>query len=197
MYLERAEEEDKKMAESWQGDAEGILVFVSADVFLVASTTLRAADWSFLRRCCDTTFDLHPGPPAEFSGFISILPREDISATLRGKWNPGRHSFIVVQPRCFVRCPEISCFGQLALVLEFGDQSHLCIAGNFAATVGETISQNHQPTVQSTQAGADPRILRRRCPEASYPLDRRSITNAPAHVTFLLLYRSGGVFVQS
>ena len=27
-YLEMAEEEDKKLAESWQADAEGILVFV-------------------------------------------------------------------------------------------------------------------------------------------------------------------------
>ncbi|KAI0246529.1 hypothetical protein BJV78DRAFT_1134971, partial [Lactifluus subvellereus] len=27
MYLERADEEDKKMAESWKGDADGILVF--------------------------------------------------------------------------------------------------------------------------------------------------------------------------
>jgi hypothetical protein len=29
MYLERAEEEDIKMAESWKGDADGMLVFVS------------------------------------------------------------------------------------------------------------------------------------------------------------------------
>ena len=28
MYLERAEEEDKKMAESWKADADGILIFV-------------------------------------------------------------------------------------------------------------------------------------------------------------------------
>ena len=28
MYLERADEEDKKMAENWKGDADGILVFV-------------------------------------------------------------------------------------------------------------------------------------------------------------------------
>ena len=28
MYLEMAEEEDKKLAESWKADAEGILVFV-------------------------------------------------------------------------------------------------------------------------------------------------------------------------
>jgi len=29
MYLEMAEEEDKKMADSWKADADGILVFVS------------------------------------------------------------------------------------------------------------------------------------------------------------------------
>ena len=28
MYLEMAEEEDKKLAEIWQGDADGILIFV-------------------------------------------------------------------------------------------------------------------------------------------------------------------------
>ena len=28
MYLDRAEEEDRKVAESWKGDADGILVFV-------------------------------------------------------------------------------------------------------------------------------------------------------------------------
>ena len=28
MYLSRAEEEDKKAAEIWKGDADGILVFV-------------------------------------------------------------------------------------------------------------------------------------------------------------------------
>ena len=29
MYLDRASEEDKNMVESWKGDAEGMLVFVS------------------------------------------------------------------------------------------------------------------------------------------------------------------------
>ena len=28
MYLERADEEDRKMAENWKADAEGILIFV-------------------------------------------------------------------------------------------------------------------------------------------------------------------------
>lgn len=29
MYIDRASEEDKNMVESWKGDAEGMLVFVS------------------------------------------------------------------------------------------------------------------------------------------------------------------------
>ena len=36
MYLERAEEEDQRMAESWKGDAEGILLFVSTLPLLCA-----------------------------------------------------------------------------------------------------------------------------------------------------------------
>jgi hypothetical protein len=38
MYLNRAEEEDKKAAERWKGDADGILVFVrlTRDLLLVA-----------------------------------------------------------------------------------------------------------------------------------------------------------------
>jgi hypothetical protein len=34
MYLERAEEEDRKSAESWKGDADGILVFVRLCMYL-------------------------------------------------------------------------------------------------------------------------------------------------------------------
>ena len=34
MYLERAIAEDKKMVESWKGDAEGMLVFVRIQITL-------------------------------------------------------------------------------------------------------------------------------------------------------------------
>ena len=34
MYLERAIAEDKKMVESWKGDAEGMLVFVRLHTML-------------------------------------------------------------------------------------------------------------------------------------------------------------------
>ncbi|KAH8993836.1 hypothetical protein EDB86DRAFT_1313845 [Lactarius hatsudake] len=47
MYLERAEEEDKKMAESWKGDAEGILVFTG--LFSAAVATLVSVSIQDLR----------------------------------------------------------------------------------------------------------------------------------------------------
>ena len=40
MYREMAEEQDNKMAERWQKDAEGIIIFVSLDfLFHAASHT--------------------------------------------------------------------------------------------------------------------------------------------------------------
>jgi hypothetical protein len=59
MYLERAEEEDQKMAESWKGDAEGILVFVSTHLLLCFTSRLRITDRSLLRRGRDTPSGLH------------------------------------------------------------------------------------------------------------------------------------------
>ena len=35
MYLEKAEQEDQKMAESWKGDADEMLVFVSAHLLFM------------------------------------------------------------------------------------------------------------------------------------------------------------------
>jgi hypothetical protein len=36
MYLEMATEEDKKMAENWKDDADGILIFVRRYLFLAS-----------------------------------------------------------------------------------------------------------------------------------------------------------------
>jgi hypothetical protein len=35
MYLDRASEEDKKMVESWDGDAKGMLIFVGHQTPLI------------------------------------------------------------------------------------------------------------------------------------------------------------------
>ena len=51
MYLTEAEREDKEITESWKGDAEGILVFVSARLFIssVPPSKARVKDWSLLQ----------------------------------------------------------------------------------------------------------------------------------------------------
>ena len=98
MYLDRAEEEDNKMVESWKGDAEGILVFVSTILSCALLVDSRVVDRSFLRRCCVTTFGLHSNPPVELSGHFSVLPREHLSATLEGKRVTGHPPAIVARP---------------------------------------------------------------------------------------------------
>ena len=40
MYLEMASEEDKKMAENWKDDADGILIFVRRDLRFLTFFTL-------------------------------------------------------------------------------------------------------------------------------------------------------------
>jgi hypothetical protein len=40
MYLTEAEKEDKEITESWKGDAEGILVFVSARLFIFLTSSI-------------------------------------------------------------------------------------------------------------------------------------------------------------
>jgi hypothetical protein len=60
MYLERAEEEDRKMAESWKGDAEGILLFVSTlPLFCFLLVDSSTTDRSFLRSCRDIASGIH------------------------------------------------------------------------------------------------------------------------------------------
>ena len=57
MYLERAEEEDKKMAEDWKADADGILIFVRFYVkSWVSLMQLGMTDWFILR--CRRVVDL-------------------------------------------------------------------------------------------------------------------------------------------
>ena len=36
MYLSEAEKEDKELTEAWKGEADSILVFVSANIFMLA-----------------------------------------------------------------------------------------------------------------------------------------------------------------
>jgi hypothetical protein len=67
MYLERAEEEDRKRAESWKGDADGMLVFVGRPrrLHLQCGYNIENVDWFvFCCRCSIARSD-RPGYSAK------------------------------------------------------------------------------------------------------------------------------------
>jgi hypothetical protein len=65
MYTEKAGEYDKKMAERWQADADGILVFVSPySCPHVVPTGSLITDRSIFCRNGGINCDINPGPPA-------------------------------------------------------------------------------------------------------------------------------------
>ena len=80
MYSKAAKEEDDKMAESWQKDADGILIFVSPcviiQIFLCLRQDSEQSDRFICRLSCYFPFCDHPGPEAKQSGYLSILSWE-------------------------------------------------------------------------------------------------------------------------
>jgi hypothetical protein len=80
MYSKASEEEDNKMAESWQKDADGILIFVSPHVgFRISLCVKQELVDRFilsLRRCLP--FRDHPRPEAKQSGYLSVLSWEHL-----------------------------------------------------------------------------------------------------------------------
>jgi hypothetical protein len=90
LYVKMAEEEDNKIADRWQKDADGILIFVSPHIRLRVHplnivTNVDIVDWFIL--CCSRCIGrcLYPGPQAKFTGYFSILPCEHLSASRRPK----------------------------------------------------------------------------------------------------------------
>ena len=88
MYLDLAKEEDITMAESWKGDADGMLVFVG---LRPASHTfpynIENSDRSLL--CCprSVAHGDRPRYSAEPARHLSILSRNDFSATCPVEWH--------------------------------------------------------------------------------------------------------------
>ena len=60
MYMEMVEEEDKKLAESWQADADGILIFVCLYLLVPCVTYSSVIDWSILCRRCNGHYNRMP-----------------------------------------------------------------------------------------------------------------------------------------
>ncbi len=79
MYMEMATEEDKKMADNWKADADGILIFVRLSFNLVLRTDSIVIDWFIL--CCCRVVDLgvNSGHSTEPSRHFQLLPCKYLS----------------------------------------------------------------------------------------------------------------------
>jgi hypothetical protein len=100
MYLDRVIEEDRRMVESWKGDAEGMLTFVGLQTTSHTSAyNLEIVDWSLLCRGRSIASSVYPGYSAELAGHLSLLSRTYLSAIFYpAEWVPTFHSFELVRP---------------------------------------------------------------------------------------------------
>jgi hypothetical protein len=75
MYIDRVIEEDNKMVESWKGDADGMLVFVSfqSTTSDTSAFNFEIIDWPLL--CCDRDFAISVYPGYSAPGQVSFLSR--------------------------------------------------------------------------------------------------------------------------
>ena len=165
MYLQLAGEEDKKMTESWKGDADGILIFVSRRSMCGASTHIHpeVEDWFILRRRGGIGRGVRAGSQAKFPGHISILPRKHLSNPRQFEWHPGRYSPHTSQSVHPIFPTSFCRMGQLTLVSQLGHQSHMRTFGHITATMGAPVHEGHPDSIQSAQTSKDPCILCRGC----------------------------------
>jgi hypothetical protein len=100
LYNKKTKEHDEKMAESWKGDADGILVFVCENKLFFPRHPLRChiIDWFVLSGRCTTPWKCAWEPPAEPSKCFIILSCSHISAHPRFECvvhsTPRRSSYI-------------------------------------------------------------------------------------------------------
>ena len=94
MYRNMAEEEDNKMAERWQKDADGILIFVSSQLTFHVTSHIGSTniDRFVLCRSCGIGLGDRHGPQTKLTGYIRILSREYLSASRRSQHTSVIHS---------------------------------------------------------------------------------------------------------
>ena len=121
IYSKAAEDEDNKMVERWQKDADGILIFVSLcfAIHMALYINSSAVDWSIFCRSCRTPFHDHRGPETKQSGYLRILSWEHLSGSCRPECNTCFHPFPFRQTTPILSS-EICHLGEFTLVLEPG-----------------------------------------------------------------------------
>ena len=161
MYSKAAEDEDNKMVDRWQKDAEGILFFVSLRIAirLTLHINWNTVDWSILCRSCCTSCSDSSGPEAKQPGYLRILSWKHLS----GSHRPKRNTLIPFFPyrqTTLILSFEICRLGEFSLVLEPCHEPELCTVGHIVTTMGTSISQSCSAcAVQSRKASTDACIL--------------------------------------
>jgi hypothetical protein len=85
IYFKATEEDDIKMVERWQKDADRILLFVSLCVCINAAWCLNwnTSDRSIFHRHCRAPCCKRRGPKAKQSGYLCLLSWEHLSVSRR------------------------------------------------------------------------------------------------------------------
>jgi hypothetical protein len=94
MHREMAEEEDTKVAERWQKDAEGIVIFMSSRLTFDITSHIKSTNKDRFVLCCSCGIgrgDRH-GPQTKLPRYICILSREYLSGSCRSQHNSIVHS---------------------------------------------------------------------------------------------------------
>ena len=150
MYLQLAEEEDKKTTENWKGDADGILIFVSPlSTCGHASMHIKpeVKDRFILCRRRNTSLCVRPGPHAELPGYHSVLPRKHLSNPRRFERLPGPYSLHISQSVHPIFSTNLCCMGQHTLVSQLGYKSHMCTFGDITPAMGTSVHEGHSDTI--------------------------------------------------
>jgi hypothetical protein len=83
MYQKKTENEDSKMTDRWQKDADGVLIFVSPQSTGFSIASKQIIDRFILRRCCGVTRSDPSRPQTKSTGYDSILSQEHLSGSRR------------------------------------------------------------------------------------------------------------------
>ncbi len=79
LYLKMAVEEDKRMVESWEADADGILIFVRIDLYTIPFACSSVLDWFILRCSSDIDLGVDSRHSPQLTGHVHLLPCQYLS----------------------------------------------------------------------------------------------------------------------
>jgi hypothetical protein len=172
MYTKAAQDEDNKMVERWQKDADGIIIFVSPcpAIHIVLPTNWNTLVRFIFRLSRRTPFRDRRGPEAKQPRYLCILSWKHLWGSRRSERNTCIHPLPCRQTTP-VLYSEICCLGEFTLVLEPGYERQLCSVGNIVESMGTSIYPSDSAyTVQPREASANTSILFQRCGQDAYSM---------------------------